>query len=106
MKYFIATSLLLASLDHAIAYTTPGKTAEDQNMTQNDTAITRTIREKLTSDSSLSINAQNIKVISENGRVILKGPVASAEEKRKVESIAKGVAGKTAVINNTTVNVK
>lgn len=106
MKYLIATSLLLASLNHAVAYTTPGKTAEDQNMTQKDTDISRTIREKLTSDSSLSIDAQNIKVISENGRVTLKGPVASSTERMKVERIAKGVAGETAVINNTTVKVK
>ncbi|MFM6928452.1 MAG: BON domain-containing protein [Bdellovibrio sp.] len=81
-----------------------GKTSDDQGMTQQDTDMTRTIREKLMDDSSLSSNAHNIKIISENSKVILKGNVASASERLKVESIAKGVAGKTPVINNTVIS--
>jgi len=80
-----------------------GKTADDQGMTQKDTDITRVIRRKITSDSSLSVNAQNIKIISENGRVVLKGSVASKAEKQKVGAIAKSVVGKTAVSNNTVI---
>lgn len=81
-----------------------GRTADDQGMTQRDTDMTRSIRERLMEDSSLSTNAQNIKIISENRKVILKGNVASAAERQKVESIAKGVAGQTPVVNNTVIS--
>jgi len=84
--------------------TEKGKTSENQGMTQRDTDMTRTIRERLMDDSSLSMNAHNIKIISENNKVILKGDVASAAERQKVESIAKGVAGKTPVVNNTVIS--
>lgn len=81
-----------------------GKTSESQGMTQRDTDMSRTIRERIMDDSSLSTNAHNIKIISENDKVILKGNVASAAERRKVEVIAKGVAGKTPVVNNTVIS--
>ncbi len=79
------------------------KTSDSQGMTQRDTDMSRTIRERIMADSSLSINAKNIKIISKSGKVILKGDVASAAERNKVESIAKGVAGNTPVVNNTVI---
>lgn len=83
---------------------TQGTTADDQNMTQKDTDLTRMIRQKITDDNTLSVNAHNIKIISENGRILLKGTVASSVERQKVESIAKSVAGKTAVTNKTVIS--
>ena len=80
------------------------KTSDDQGMTQWDTDMSRSIRERLMADSSLSINAHNIKIISENQKIVLKGNVASAAERNKVESIAKSVAGKTPVVNNTVIS--
>jgi osmotically-inducible protein OsmY len=79
--------------------------ADDQATTnQRATDITRMIREKIMADSSLSVKAQNIQIITDNNnRVILKGNVSSANEKKKVETIAKSVAGQTQVINNTVV---
>lgn len=80
------------------------KTADDQaTTTQKDTDITRLIRRKITESSDLSVNAQNIKIITENGRVVLKGSVESKAESMKVEKLAKSVAGSLPVINNTTV---
>ncbi|WP_413293549.1 BON domain-containing protein [Bdellovibrio sp. HCB185ZH] len=81
------------------------KKADDQAMTtQRATDITRMIREKIVADDSLSVKAHNIQIITDsNKRVILKGNVSSADEKAKVERIAKGVAGDTQVINNTVV---
>ena len=51
------------------------------------------IRSAIISDKSLSIYAHNVKIIAQNGKVTLKGPVRSAEEKAAVFSKATEVAG-------------
>ncbi|MBO9666802.1 MAG: BON domain-containing protein [Bdellovibrio sp.] len=81
------------------------KTADQQAMSsQRDTDLTRMIREKIVADDSLSINAHNVKIITENGRVYLRGPVESKAERQQVERLAKGVAGKTQVVNETVIS--
>jgi osmotically-inducible protein OsmY len=81
------------------------KTADQQAMnTQRDTDLTRMIRQKIVADDSLSINAHNVKIITENGRVYLRGPVESSAERQQVERLAKGVAGKTQVVNETVIS--
>jgi osmotically-inducible protein OsmY len=65
----------------------------DQSNSKADTEIVANIRSALTSDKSLSVYAQNVKVIVRNGAVTLRGPVATAAEKTRVESWAKSVAG-------------
>ena len=74
-------------------------TATDQSSGTQDTEITRQIRQAIVKDDSLSTYAQNIKIITVNGLVTLKGPVRTAEEKAKIESFAKGVAGVNKVDN-------
>lgn len=69
----------------------------DQSNTKSDTTIAANIRSSITDDKSLSINAQNVKVIVRNGAVTLRGPVDSAAEKMRVETIANSVAGVTSV---------
>lgn len=71
----------------------------DQSNTSSDTAIVAKIRSSITDDKSLSINAQNVKVIVRGGTVTLRGPVDSAAEKARVEAISKGIAGVTSVHN-------
>jgi len=44
-------------------------------------------------DKSLSTYAHNIKIISQNGAVTLKGPVKSDDEKRVIVAKAVAVAG-------------
>lgn len=68
-----------------------------------DVETTRRIREALTKDSELSTYAQNIKIITLNGKTVLRGPVTSLSEKAKVESIARTVAG-NALENNLTIS--
>ena len=68
-------------------------TAEEQLDNDEDRAITQDIRQALMEDEALSMNAKNIKVITVDGVVTLKGPVNSEEEKSKVEEKAKGVSG-------------
>lgn len=65
----------------------------DQSNTQADTDIVAKIRSQLTDDKSLSVNAQNLKVIVRSGVVTLRGPVANVAEKKRVETIVAGVAG-------------
>jgi osmotically-inducible protein OsmY len=73
--------------------------ATDQAETQADREISANVRKAVTADDSLSINAQNIKIVTSNGTVTLRGPVKSAGEKAAIETKAKQVAGVTRVDN-------
>ncbi len=81
--------------DQNTATPTPMNQGEDQN----DLRITADIRKAVTDDGSLSTNAHNAKIITNNGAVVLRGPVDSAAEKSSIETKAKNVAGVTSVEN-------
>lgn len=68
------------------------KTPLDQNENKKDISTTADIRKRVV-DTKMSTNAQNVKIITQNGMVTLRGPVKSAEEKKRVEDIARTVAG-------------
>jgi osmotically-inducible protein OsmY len=72
-------------------------TAEQQKENRSDLDITRDIRRSITSDKALSTYAHNVKIITQNGNVTLKGPVRSTDEKAAVEAKANEVAGATHV---------
>ena len=69
------------------------QTSGDQSNSSADLKITQAIRQALMKDSELSITAKNIKVITNNGQVTLRGPVRNAEEKAKINQLAKSAAG-------------
>jgi hyperosmotically inducible periplasmic protein len=69
-------------------------TADQQKGNTSDLSITQEIRKELTDDKSLSTYAHNVKIITQNGTVTLKGPVRTEEEKRMVEAKAASVSGK------------
>lgn len=71
----------------------------DQGQDQADIDITANIRRALVDDDALSTNAQNVKVITNDGVVTLRGPVASAKEKAAIEAKAKAAPGVTRVDN-------
>ncbi len=71
---------------------TSTKTPIDQNENQRDIDITAEIRKRIV-DTKMSVNAQNVKIVTQDGRVTLRGPVKSAAEKDQVEKIATEVAG-------------
>lgn len=75
------------------------KTSGDQSNSPEDVRITADIRRAIVKDSSLSVTAQNIKIITVNAKVTLRGPVNTAEEKTKIAQIAKSVAGNPSVDN-------
>ena len=58
-----------------------------------DVEVTRRIRKALVADKALSTNAKNIKIITQNGNVTLRGPVRSEQDKQAIESKANEVAG-------------
>jgi hyperosmotically inducible periplasmic protein len=68
-------------------------TADQQKMNPSDSAITRKIRSEIMKDKSLSTYAHNVKIITQDGKVTLKGPVRTSEEKAAVEEKATMVAG-------------
>ncbi len=78
-------------------------TADQAKNTASDRDIMQSIRKAIMADSSLSSYAHNVKVISKNGKVTLKGPVRSEEEKKLVESKATEVAGAGNVTDEMTV---
>jgi hyperosmotically inducible periplasmic protein len=69
------------------------KTSGDQSNTPTDLKITQTIRQALMKDDELSMTAKNIKVITANGQVTLRGPVKTTQEKAKIEQLARSAAG-------------
>jgi hyperosmotically inducible protein len=75
------------------------KTPLDQSENETDQAITQQIRQAIVSDSSLSTNAKNIKIITIKGIVTLRGPVASLEEKEIIAKKTSGIPGIVKVDN-------
>jgi hyperosmotically inducible protein len=70
----------------------PGEaTADQQKMNATDRALTAKIRKAVIADKSLSTYAHNVKIISQNGTVTLKGPVHSDDEVKSI--IAKAIEG-------------
>ncbi len=67
-------------------------TPVDQGTSKADIDTTTQIRKEIIATKSLSIKAQNVKVISNNGKVTLRGPVDTAEEKKMIGDIANRIA--------------
>jgi osmotically-inducible protein OsmY len=78
-------------------------TADQQKMNPADRATTKQIRSAIMDDKSLSTYAHNIKIITRDGKVTLKGPVRSADEKTAVGEKATQVAGAGNVTNHLTI---
>ena len=81
-------------------------TAEQQNANRSDVEITREIRRSITQDKGLSTYARNVKIITKDGTVTLRGPVRSEEEKKSIGSKADSVAGAGHVKNELEVAAK
>jgi hyperosmotically inducible periplasmic protein len=82
---------------------TAAPTADQGKNNLSDRNLMQKIRRSLMDDKSLSTSAHNVKIISQNGEVMLKGPVASEEEKCVVEEKATAVAGSGNVNNEMSV---
>jgi len=78
-------------------------TADQQKENAGDRELTQKIRRALMQDKTLSSYAHNVKIVSQDGQVTLKGPVRSEEEKKTVEAKATDVAGAGKVTNQMSV---
>lgn len=80
--------------DRDDATLTPG----DQSNSDRDIDLTQKIRQGITSNDDMSMQARNVKVISRDGVVTLRGPVKTEQEKASIESLARS-AGATRIDN-------
>lgn len=125
VRSFLCTALLLGSGALALAQepstqtTAPDNTkvnerdrskdeptADQQKDNRSDQDITQQIRQSIVKDKSLSTYAHNVKIITQNGQVTLKGPVRSEDEKKMVEAKAIEVAGEDKVTSQLDIKPK
>jgi hyperosmotically inducible periplasmic protein len=78
-------------------------TAGSQKENQGDRYLTQQIRKAVMADKSLSTYAHNVKIVSQNGTVTLKGPVRSDDERKSIIAKAEQVAGQGKVTDQLSV---
>lgn len=82
---------------------TASPTADQAKANMSDTQIMRHIRRDVVKDKSLSTYGHNVKIVAEHGKVTLRGPVHSDDEKKTIEEIARKYAGDGNVTDELTV---
>jgi hypothetical protein len=68
-------------------------TPMDQGTSEADRTMTQQIRQAVMRDKALSFTAKNVKIITINGKVTLRGPVKTDAERSAIEADARAVAG-------------
>lgn len=81
-------------------------TPTDQSESEADREITRNIRQAIVKDDSLSTTAKNVKIVTSNGVVTLRGPVKNEREKTEIAAKVKQVTGVRNVDNQLEVENK
>jgi osmotically-inducible protein OsmY len=100
----LACQLLAAAGGFTVAAQDSGQvTADSQKSNKADRDLTQKIRKSVVSDKSLSISAHNVKIISRDGMVTLRGAVKSDDEKKSIEDKATEIAGQGKVTSELTV---
>ncbi|HZO56446.1 MAG TPA: BON domain-containing protein [Bryobacteraceae bacterium] len=74
-------------------------TADQQKESPADRALTQKIRKAVVDADGMSTYGKNVKIVSRDGKVTLRGPVNNQEEKGKIEELAKTIAGESNVVN-------
>ena len=75
------------------------KTPGDQSESETDRTITQNVRQAVTADDSISTNGKNVKIVTVDGTVTLRGPVKSEQEKTNIAAKAQQIAGVKQVDN-------
>ena len=75
------------------------KTSGDQSESETDRTITQNVRQAVTADDSISTNGKNVKIVTVDGTVTLRGPVKSEQEKTNIAAKAQQIAGVKKVDN-------
>ena len=77
----------------------------DQGNSQADVNTTAQIRKEILATQNITTNAKNVKIITLNGRVTLRGPVNTADEKSRIAEIADRIASPGNVDNQLEVSI-
>ena len=83
-----------------------GLTAMDQSSDPADIAVTREIRKRIVDREALSTNAKNVKIITIDGVVTLRGPVDDANERLAIADIAKSTPNVKRVDNQLEIDAR
>ena len=78
-------------------------TADKQSNSKEDVHTSAQIRKAIMADKDLLTYAHNIKIVTRNGTVTLKGPVNSEDEKQKIEADAATVVSSQNIVDQLTV---
>lgn len=81
-------------------------TPQNQLNSESDLKVLAAVRSAIVDDDNLSTSAHNVKVMVMNGAVTLRGPVKNANEKARIEELARKVAGVVSIDNRLDINVK
>jgi osmotically-inducible protein OsmY len=111
MRYWLISSVLLTGLSTCVAQQPDNTKANQQTQpsadqaknNRSDAKMAAQIRREIVKDKSLSTYAHNVKVIVSGGKVTLRGPVKSDEEKSAIEQKATTIAGAGNVTDELTV---
>jgi osmotically-inducible protein OsmY len=82
---------------------TASPTADQGKNNMSDTKLAAHIRRDIVKDKSLSTYGHNVKIVADHGKITLKGPVHSEDEKNTIEAYAKKYAGDGNVTDELTV---
>lgn len=80
-------------------------TPQKQLNSESDLKVLAAVRSAIVDDDNLSMSAHNVKVMVTNGAVTLRGPVKNANEKTRIEQLARKVAGVVSVDNRLDIDV-
>jgi hyperosmotically inducible periplasmic protein len=75
------------------------QTSGDQSNSKDDVNTTAAIRRAVVKDPSLSAVAKNVKIVTANGTVTLRGPVETDAERTKIAELAQSAAGNAKIDN-------
>jgi hyperosmotically inducible protein len=89
-----------ASPDNSANNKAQNNTADQQSEASSDRLLTKKIRQALIADKSLSTYGHNVKIITKDGSVTLKGPVHSEEEKQSIASKTESIVGSPDKVTN------
>jgi hyperosmotically inducible periplasmic protein len=106
-KIALATQLAAASFGGALIFapTLNAQATADQTVTARkaDRQLMQKIRRAVVADKSLSTEAHNVNITSQDGAVTLRGSVKSDDEKKSIEDKATEIAGQGKVTSELTV---
>jgi hyperosmotically inducible protein len=103
VQAFAQTGTAQTAPDNSKQNKNQAQTADDQTNAKSDRLITQKVRKAIMADKTLSTYAHNVKIVTVNGAVTLKGPVQSEEEKQKVASEAANAVSADKITNELTV---